>query len=251
MIRKPNFKLNWKYALGEILLIFIGITSAIWFNNWNEQKKDRKLEEHFYGLIISDMEATVDDIEDALQAAKIRIIAGNNILGLIDKNHQDIFQLDDMTLDSLWSVRYLQLFNHLSPLSRDLLFCRTIQVIDTRTAGFEEITSSGKLQAIQDNALRSEIVTVYEQLEDWAESNTFFRGAMERYTDNMEAAGIAQQDVRPDDLLIRSIKQSPVFQASIRSMMATGQEQNLTYATMITYINDFKSKIENVLNNFE
>ncbi len=28
-------KLNWKYVIGEVLLIFIGINLAIWFNNWN------------------------------------------------------------------------------------------------------------------------------------------------------------------------------------------------------------------------
>lgn len=28
-------KVNWKYILGEILLIFFGISLAIWFNNWN------------------------------------------------------------------------------------------------------------------------------------------------------------------------------------------------------------------------
>ena len=26
---------NWKYFVGEILLIFFGISLAIWFNNWN------------------------------------------------------------------------------------------------------------------------------------------------------------------------------------------------------------------------
>lgn len=39
MIRKPNFKLNWKYAFGEIALIFIGISLAIAFQNWNENRK--------------------------------------------------------------------------------------------------------------------------------------------------------------------------------------------------------------------
>lgn len=27
--------INWKYIVGEILLIFFGISLAIWFNNWN------------------------------------------------------------------------------------------------------------------------------------------------------------------------------------------------------------------------
>ncbi|MBO3700251.1 hypothetical protein [Roseivirga sp. E12] len=247
MIRKPNFKLNWKYALGEITLIFIGITIAIWFQNWNEQKKDRKLEKHFYGLVISDMQATSDDITEALQSAKMRIVAGNDILHRLDPNHQDIFLLEDMTIDSASTVRFKVWGAHLSPISKHLLSLKAVQVIDTRTAGFEEITSSGKLQAIQDNELRSEIVTVYEQMEDWAESNTFFRGAMERYTASMENAGIAQQDMRPESYLIDLIDKSPTFQASIRSQMATGYEQHLTYPYMINYINEFKAKVERVL----
>ena len=32
-------KINWKYILGEIFLIFVGINLAIWFNNWNSSQK--------------------------------------------------------------------------------------------------------------------------------------------------------------------------------------------------------------------
>ncbi len=36
---KLNRQFNWKYVLGEIALIFIGINLAIWFNDWNASKK--------------------------------------------------------------------------------------------------------------------------------------------------------------------------------------------------------------------
>ncbi len=36
---KTKREFNWKYVFGEILLIFIGINLAIWFNNWNTSKK--------------------------------------------------------------------------------------------------------------------------------------------------------------------------------------------------------------------
>jgi hypothetical protein len=36
---RKNRKLNLKYIIGEILLLFIGINLAIWFNNWNSSKK--------------------------------------------------------------------------------------------------------------------------------------------------------------------------------------------------------------------
>lgn len=36
-------KVNFKYIIGEILLLFIGINLAIWFNNWNASNK---IDEH-------------------------------------------------------------------------------------------------------------------------------------------------------------------------------------------------------------
>ncbi|WP_276388243.1 hypothetical protein [Eudoraea chungangensis] len=35
---KPG-TMNWKYIIGEVLLIFIGINLAIWFNDWNASNK--------------------------------------------------------------------------------------------------------------------------------------------------------------------------------------------------------------------
>ena len=40
--------INWKYALGEIILIFIGITLAIAFDNWNQNRTQKKEEIQFY-----------------------------------------------------------------------------------------------------------------------------------------------------------------------------------------------------------
>ncbi len=44
MFRKRLKEISWKYAIGEIVLIFIGITIAVWFNNWNEHQKSKKIE---------------------------------------------------------------------------------------------------------------------------------------------------------------------------------------------------------------
>lgn len=38
--------INWKYIVGEIVLLFVGINLAIWFNDWNASKtveKDKKV----------------------------------------------------------------------------------------------------------------------------------------------------------------------------------------------------------------
>lgn len=63
MSKKLGAKIGWKYAIGEIVLIFIGITMAIWFNNWNESKKERTIEIKSLKEIREAIRLDLDDIE--------------------------------------------------------------------------------------------------------------------------------------------------------------------------------------------
>lgn len=44
------------YALGEILLVVIGILIALQVNTWNEERKSRKAETNFYSAILDELE---------------------------------------------------------------------------------------------------------------------------------------------------------------------------------------------------
>jgi Family of unknown function (DUF6090) len=43
------------YAIGEIVLVVIGILIALQINNWNEAYKDRQLEEVYYCKLLEDV----------------------------------------------------------------------------------------------------------------------------------------------------------------------------------------------------
>lgn len=68
MIRKPNFKLNWKYALGELALIFVGITLAVAFQNWNEERKSTNNKLTYYKNLVIDIEKDNAQLEDLLRS---------------------------------------------------------------------------------------------------------------------------------------------------------------------------------------
>ena len=51
-LRRKNMNSKYfKYAVGEIVLVVIGILIALSINNWNENRKDRKFEESMLGEI--------------------------------------------------------------------------------------------------------------------------------------------------------------------------------------------------------
>ena len=53
----------FKYAIGEIILVVIGILIALQINNWNEAKKTKQKEELALLEILSDLEYSIKDLE--------------------------------------------------------------------------------------------------------------------------------------------------------------------------------------------
>ena len=51
----------FKYAIGEIVLVVIGILIALQINNWNEQRKEKSLEKELINLLITDLEEKKDE----------------------------------------------------------------------------------------------------------------------------------------------------------------------------------------------
>ena len=56
----------FKYAIGEIILVFIGIVMALQFNNWNETRKEKVVETKFYEKLLSDTRFNQQKIDSAI-----------------------------------------------------------------------------------------------------------------------------------------------------------------------------------------
>ncbi|WP_431129084.1 hypothetical protein [Flagellimonas flava] len=54
--------INWKYIFGEILLLFVGINLAIWFNDWNASKSIQKDKEVALVKIKEEIEANREEL---------------------------------------------------------------------------------------------------------------------------------------------------------------------------------------------
>ena len=53
----------FKYAIGEIILVVIGILIALSINNWNEDRKTKDTIKGIYGIVKSDLESDVKTID--------------------------------------------------------------------------------------------------------------------------------------------------------------------------------------------
>jgi hypothetical protein len=92
----------FKYAIGEVILVVIGILIALSINTWNENKKDRKQEKEFITSVKKDLKQDkffikliIEQLEPRKEAYKA---INNDILNL--------YQNDRISLDSIFMVYF-------------------------------------------------------------------------------------------------------------------------------------------------
>ena len=94
MITEYKFRKYIIYAVGEIILVVIGILIAIQINNWNESRKDFAKSKNYLSEILKDLK------EDTISFNK----AIKGISTTIDIEEWAIEKIHDQTspIDSLW-----------------------------------------------------------------------------------------------------------------------------------------------------
>ncbi len=131
-----------RYAIGEIVLVVIGILLALQINNWNEVRKNRSLEQIFLRSLLVEMKVNYENLNVAMSyhsksrnAAKrmIKIYNGHYVF----KNYQE--------LDSVLSL------------------LQWAWTFDSEMGALKSIKTSGLFNSIQNESLRI-LISSYEDL---------------------------------------------------------------------------------------
>ena len=141
-----------KYAIGEIILVMIGILLALQVNNWNEQRKDRKKEQVVLKQLQEDFQANLIQLEEKMKTREKILISAFQLLKAFD---EPVGVDRDSVIKDLAKVNHDPTFD---PIQNDL-------------------TSSGNLSLISNNQLKrllsnwsSDVVGVQEIEVNWTKS---------------------------------------------------------------------------------
>jgi Family of unknown function (DUF6090) len=132
-----------KYAIGEIILVVIGILIALSINNWNEQNKNTELELTYYSRILDDFNLDKKLIEELVEKANKRIIVSKEILLELDSGKKDKNFLLNKFLVALRSDAYVP-----------------------RNVTFKDLISSGNLKLLNDVTIKNSLIQYYSELEN-------------------------------------------------------------------------------------
>ena len=132
-----------KYAIGEIVLVVIGILIALSINNWNENRKNKIDEDDYYCRILEDFEITEKLINESLEGITNRIRISKKII--VDLN---------------------RIPNNKSKILNDFLNTLRQNVFVPSNIAFEDLTSSGNLKLITDIQLKNKLIEYNTSLEN-------------------------------------------------------------------------------------
>lgn len=92
-----------KYALGEILLVVIGILIALQINNWNDQRKLKQVTTNYYEQILIDFDKEQQNIDSLLVFLENSISSYNRY----KETFKDSTSSSRETLYALFGVQYV------------------------------------------------------------------------------------------------------------------------------------------------
>ncbi len=138
IIRNTNY---FKYAIGEIILVVIGILIALQVNNWKEEIKYKELEKNTLENIRADLDLQQEIINEQLQFEKIKIA---------ETDTASMFLSSSLPLEKLNSI--------LENLSER----RTFIANKTSYIGMD---NNGEKKLIRNSKLKNAIVRYYQQLD--------------------------------------------------------------------------------------
>lgn len=141
-----------KYALGEIVLVVVGILIAVSLNNWNERRKDANALQQVFATVKADLEQDQEEIAQALAFYELRapvfeqVLAGTLTAEDYRENKGYAFIMIGYPEVSLHDrgVELLEGFKGTIPPARRDLVARVIAFYTERTV---EISVDDKLRA--------------------------------------------------------------------------------------------------------
>ena len=132
-----------KYAIGEIVLVVIGILIALQINNWNENRKNLKIEKNYLERLINDVVSDTMTLQNRIGLSKLRLEYGKELMQLMDGKLTEYDPINMLikaqSLGRMWDPYF-------------------------NTNTYQDLTSTGSFNLIRDKNISDSIRTYYSTL---------------------------------------------------------------------------------------
>ena len=139
MINQNRTKKYLLYAIGEIVLVVIGILIALQINNWNDERKTKNLEEKILKELHVNLSMDLEELQDDVSYMDNINSASLDVREFIENN--------EFPNDSIFKV---------------ISILRVTPHFDPNKSGYQLLQSKG-VEVISNDSLRNDISLLYER----------------------------------------------------------------------------------------
>ncbi len=142
-----------RYAIGEIVLVVVGILIALQINNWNEEGKERAKELHYLENIKTDLYLNIEELDKYIATRTIAIESSNIVLEHFEGKPITDFGVFNAHLINVYTWR------------------KFFQSNNT----FQELVNSGNLALISNDSIKSTLLNIESLYKVMKDEEAHFR----------------------------------------------------------------------------
>ena len=203
LINQNQMGKYFKYAIGEILLVMIGILLALQVNNWNEERKEAKLETVLLKQLQTEFNSNLSQIEQRIDIRNNMMKAAVALINYID--NPEIRQIDSINHYIAWTTPYTTF----DPIVNDIV-----------ASGNSRILKNNRLKQLL-SLWTSEIIQVTEGEQTWL-----------RYRDNIYLPFLIEH------YQLRTMRSNAMNNNILQNFLINQEQRNTAYT--ITSLGDTK-----------
>jgi len=218
----------FKYAIGEIFLVVIGILIALQINNWNENRKFVNEEKETIASLKLEFEKNLTDLEGSINVIQTIINSCNVLLEFTGPNYE---------FGSLKNV--------------DSLISMTPRMVvwDPSLYTLSDIKNSGKLSRLSNDDLKILLIeweSFYSNLLDWGDfyvsrGNKYFDYLVENSVNrNLMSTGPLQYSKSKFEGTNEKLLRTPTFESNLINKVAIN-------SYMLNYYSEAKDKLADII----
>lgn len=220
--------INWLNSIGQVVLIFIGVSVATWFENWNSDRNGQKREIQLLKQMNVDLQYDLDDLNGNRRSAT-RKLASCNIL------------INELTSDRPYADSLGIYFGALPIFS---LFISNV-------GSYETLKALG-IDLIENDTLREKIINLYEGKYTYIKENgviaheyslSILMPAMARNFTNVNI-GINRGTSTATPVNYATLKKNSEFIEQIRALASFQKIDLMATSNLIASIEQLRKDIE-------
>jgi len=144
LIEQDNIRKYLLYAIGEILLVVIGILIALQINTWNQQRIEAQKESRYISELNRDLNSQLQEIQYLNETLSSSLERLNMLIDLLDENEP--LKVNEKIASLFFSIYERTSFTIKDPI-------------------YQELIATGNIELIRNKELRNSIIQYYQRLE--------------------------------------------------------------------------------------